>query len=211
MNDRQFTGWPREAFDVLLQLDGEPSEQVRQRCRTEREQLVRQPMIALMNDVADADEAYEDFSVWSYAKMAWYWQNQPAVVRIRKFLELSLGFDLDGLRVQGAWWYADSPQVERYRRAVADDAVGEQLTTILDALRAKEFTLTGDVMKRVPRGYDKEHPRAGLLKHRTVRVQRPLGCDDWLHTPAVVDRVLEVFGELRPMTTWFATHVSAST
>lgn len=204
-----FTGWPPEAFDVLLQLDGEPSEEVRERCRADREQLVRQPMIALMNDVADADGTYEDFSVWSYATMAWYWQHQPAVVRIRKFLELSLSFDLDGLHVQGAWWYADSTQVERYRHAVAADASGEQLAGIVDALRAKGFTITGDVLKRLPRGYAIEHPRAELLKHRTVRAQLPLGCDDWLHTSAVVDRVLEVFGELRPMTTWFAANVSA--
>jgi hypothetical protein len=201
----RFTGWPREAFDVLLQLDGEPSPEVRERCRRDRERLVRQPMIALMNDVADADGMYEDFSVWSFGKMVWYWQHQPAVVRIRKFLELSLGFDLDGLQVQGAWWYAPGPEIERYRRAV-----DKELSDIVDALRAKGFTITGDVMKRIPRGYDRDHPHAELLRHRTLLAQRPLGCDDWLHTPQVVDRVLAAFGELRPMMSWFSTHVSVS-
>jgi hypothetical protein len=201
----RFTGWPREAFDVLLQLDGEPSPEVRERCRRDRERLVRQPMIALMNDVADADGMYEDFSVWSFGKMVWYWQHQPAVVRIRKFLELSLGFDLDGLQVQGAWWYAPGPEIERYRRAV-----DKELSDIVDALRAKGFTITGDVIKRIPRGYDRDHPHAELLRHRTLLAQRPLGCDDWLHTPQVVDRVLAAFGELRPMMSWFSTHVSVS-
>jgi hypothetical protein len=201
----RFTGWPREAFDVLLQLDGEPSPEVRERCRRDRERLVRQPMIALMNDVADADGMYEDFSVWSFGKMVWYWQHQPAVVRIRKFLELSLGFDLDGLQVQGAWWYAPGLEIERYRQAV-----DKELSDIVEALRAKGFTITGDVMKRIPRGYDRDHPHAELLRHRTLLAQRPLGCDDWLHTPQVVDRVLAAFGELRPMMSWFSTHVSVS-
>ena len=201
----RFTGWPREAFDVLLQLDGDPAPEVRERCRRDRERLVRQPMIALMNDVADADGTYEDFSVWSFAKMAWYWQHQSAVVRIRKFLELSLGFDLDGLQVQGAWWYAPGPEIERYRQAV-----NEELSEIVDVLQAKGFTITGDVMKRVPRGYDKDHPQAELLRHRTLLAQRPLGCEEWLHTPEVVDRVLDAFGELRPMMSWFSTHVSVS-
>ncbi len=201
----RFTGWPREAFDVLLQLDGEPSEEVRERCRRGRERLVRQPMIALMNDVADADGTYEDFSVWSFGKLPWYWQHQPAVVRIRKFLELSLGFDLDGLQVQGAWWYAPGPEIERYRQAV-----NGELSDIVDALRAKGFAITGDVMKRIPRGYERDHPHAELLMHRTLLAQRPLGCDDWLHTPQVVDRVLAAFGDLRPMMSWFSTHVSVS-
>jgi hypothetical protein len=47
-----FAGWPRAAFDVLLELDGDPSAEVRRRCRRDREELVRRPMIELLNAVA---------------------------------------------------------------------------------------------------------------------------------------------------------------
>ncbi len=168
-------------------------------------------MVALMQDLADADEAYEDFWVWSFGqKRVWDWQHQPAVIRVRRYLELSLSFDLDGLQAQGAWWFADRSQIERFRHAVDETDSGEQLTTVVHALRAAGFGITGDVMKRVPRGYDPEHPRAELLKHRSLLAQQLLGCDEWLHTPAVVDRVLEAFHDLGPMMSWFTSHVSMS-
>lgn len=207
MTARQFAGWPRGAFDVLLQLDGDPTTEVRERLRSDRERLVREPMIALMNDVAAADETYEDVSVFSF-KMSWYWQHQVAVIRIRKYLELSLAFDLDGLNVQGAWWFADQAQVERYRRAVDDAGIGEQLAAALYDLREKGFRITGKMLKGVPRGYQPDHMRADLLRHRSVLAQLPLGDDEWLHSAEVVDRVLTVFDDLRSMMFWFRDHVS---
>src|SRR5262245_11306563 len=98
---RRFTGWPVEAFDVLLQLDGDPPLAVRERHRKDRERLVREPMVALLQDIADADPAYEDFSVWHYGKTVWWWQHQAAAVRIAPNLELGMRFDLDGLQIGG--------------------------------------------------------------------------------------------------------------
>ncbi|MGH3487864.1 MAG: DUF2461 family protein, partial [Actinopolymorphaceae bacterium] len=60
------------------------------------------------------------------------------------------------------------------------------------------------------RGYPVGHPRAGMLRHRSLIAKRPLGCEDWLHTPAAVDRVLAAFAELRPLTSWLATYVAGN-
>ena len=201
-----FEGWPRSAFDVLLQLEGEPSADTRQRCRREREDLVRQPMIGLLNAVADADPAYEDFSVWGYGEVLLRaWQRQGAIVRVSRNVEYGVGFDLDGLHVSLAWWYASSEQIERYRAAVADPGSGPRLVAILNKLDG--YKITGDLMKRPLRGYA-DHPRAELLRHRSLIVSRSLGCDDWIHTPAAADRVLAAFDELRPMSRWLVTKVS---
>ncbi len=197
-----FTGWPTEAFDVLLKLDGEPSMEFREQCRKDRERLVRRPMIDLLNDLANADETYEDFFVWSFHKMLWPWQRQVGVIRVRRNLELALAFDLDGLEVHGNCWFTDQAGRERYRRAVDEAGSGQQLQALLGDLRNAGFAVSGDVMKRVPRDYAPDHPRAELLKHRSLRIEMPLGCDDWLHSPEVVDRVLGVFSALRPMMSW---------
>src|SRR5580698_2922821 len=37
----QFHGWPEQAYDVLLELDGDPARETRERVRRERETLVR--------------------------------------------------------------------------------------------------------------------------------------------------------------------------
>jgi hypothetical protein len=199
----RFTGWPEQAFDVLLQLDGDPSVAQRQKCRRDRERLVRQPMAALLNDVADADPRYDDFSVWGYGTMVWWWQHQGAVVRIGGKLELGLRFDLDGLDVSGGW--ANGAQ-DKYRAAVAQESTGRELDAILKALQGNGCELSGDVMKRNPRGYPADHPRSELLRYRSFSVTQPLGCDDWLHTPEAVDRVLASFAELRPLTSWLLEH-----
>jgi len=49
---------------VLLELGGVPSRETRERVRHQREEHVRQPMIDLLNDLADVDPWYEDFAVW---------------------------------------------------------------------------------------------------------------------------------------------------
>jgi uncharacterized protein (DUF2461 family) len=106
-----------------------------------------------------------------------------------------------------AWWYAPSDQISRYRAAVADPGSGPRLVTILRRLEREGFVISGDLLKRPLRGYA-DHPRAELLRHRSVIASRPLGCDDWIHTPAAADRVLTAFDQLRPLSRWLLKYVS---
>lgn len=202
-----FEGWPRSAFDVLLQLEGDPSAQVRQSCRRDREDLVRRPMIDLLNAVADTDPECEDFAVWRYGETVPAWQRQSAMVRLGRCIELAIRFDLDGLEISAAWWYAPSEQIERYRTAVAEQGPGRRLVTIVRSLERDGFTISGDLLKRPLRGYSADHPRAALLRHRSLVATRHLGCDDWIHTPAALDHVLHGFSQLRPLTRWLLKNV----
>jgi Conserved hypothetical protein (DUF2461) len=206
---RAFTGWPEEAYEILLQLDGDPSVAVREGLRKDRLRLVRQPMIDLLGDLADADAAYEDFSAWGLGSMVWPWQRQVGVVRVGTNAEFSLSFDLDGLAIGAGWWYPDAEYVASYRAAVASDASGPELVGIVTALQDDGFEIGGNRLKRAPRGYPADHPRADLLRHRMLALTRPLGCDDWLHTPEAVDRVLEAYELLRPLGSWHVEHVEA--
>lgn len=200
----RFSGWPETAFDVLLELDGDPPADVREKCRQRREQLVRQPMIALLHELADADEAYEDFSVEGFRSPEYgRWQHQYATISIRRTLALGLAFDLDGLRVRGGWSPGAPAELERYRRAVADERSGDELVDVLRPLRENGFEFDGNTMKRMPRGYAADHPRAELLRYRSLIAERPLGCEDWLQTPRTIERVLGAFEELGPFLAWF--------
>ncbi|WP_328324604.1 DUF2461 domain-containing protein [Kribbella sp. NBC_00382] len=204
-----FAGWPPEAFDVLLRLEGEPSVEVRRECRREREELVRQPMVELLDAMAYEDAAYEDFAVWRYGGVLLEaWQRQGAIVRLGPNVELSLRFDLDGLQVSLAWWYAPPVQIERYRAAVADSGSGPRLVAVIRKLEREGFEISGDLLKRPLRGYPADHPRAELLRHRSVIATRPLGGDDWIHTPAAADQVRFTFTQLRPLARWLVEHVA---
>ncbi|MFF2327244.1 MULTISPECIES: DUF2461 family protein [unclassified Streptomyces] len=205
---RAFSGWTEQAFELLLQLEGSPSQEARETRRKDRERLVRQPMIALLNDVADADAAYEDFSVWGFRKDPWWWQHQAAVIRIARNVEIGLRFDLDGLLIRGGWSYPDPGQIPSFREAVSARDTGPGLAHAVEALGARGYGITGDIMKRMPRGYDAGHPRADLLRHRSVLAVRPLGGDCAEHTPALVDAVLRAAKELDPLLSWLAEHVT---
>lgn len=166
-------------------------------------------MVGLLNAVADADPEYEDFAVWGYGDVLLdAWQRQRAIVRLARNVELGVRFDLDGLEVGLAWWYAPSEQIERYRTAVADAASGQRLVAVLRKLERDGFVISGDLLKRPLRGYPVDHPRAELLRHRSLIASRPLGCDEWIHTAAAADRVLDAFHQLRPLARWLVKNVS---
>ena len=198
----RFDGWPEDAYGVLLELDGEPSLQTRERVRRRREQQVRQPMIDLLNDLADADPWYEDFAVWRYASTAYWWQNQCAIVRVARNVEIGVRFNVDGLRIKAAWHYADSQQIALFRAAVAADESGRALQDLVLSLTADGHEIRGDVMKRIPRGYPADHPRADLLRHRSLMASREFEPD----AVRGVEPVYRACERLRPLLGWLAEH-----
>lgn len=198
----RFRGWPEQAYAVLLELGGEPSRETRERLRRQREQQVRQPMIDLLSDLADVDPWYEDFSVWRYASTAWWWQNQCAIVRVARKVEIGFRFNLDGLRITAAWWYAGPEQIALFRAATAAEESGRTLEGLVSSLAADGHEILGDVMKRVPRGYPADHPRGGLLKHRSLIAARELESD----TLRDVEPVYRTCERLRPLLDWLAEH-----
>jgi hypothetical protein len=220
---RRFGGWPEEAFDVLLRLEGDPPAAVREGLREERERLVREPMVALMRDLADEDAFYRRFTVHGFHKLAEPWQRQIGFVRPERHVDQRVILDLDGLSVEGSGWYFDpgsytSPQREAFLAAAEDETSGSDLASIIDTLQKQGYDVTGTTMRRIPKSYppghprarllrQADHPRAELLRLRSLEASRHLGSGQWLHSPEAEERVLEAFEELRTMTSWYTEHV----
>src|SRR5437879_13722287 len=84
----------------------------------------------------------------------------------------------------------DPVQLARFRAAVVDDRQGRPLVAILAKLTRAGFVVgSHEVLQRVPRGLDADHPRADLLKRKGLivtfpRLPRTLlvgrGLVDWL-------------------------------
>jgi uncharacterized protein (DUF2461 family) len=203
---RRFSGWPEQAYAVLLKLGGEPSKQTRERVRRQREEHVRQPMIALLNDLADADPWYENFAVWHYASTAFWWQNQCAVVRVARSIEIDFRFNVDGLGISAAWRYASPEQIALFRAAVAADESGRRLAELVSSLAGDGHDIRGDVMTRIPRGYPADHPRADLLKYRSLIAARELESDSLRD----VEPVYRACERLRPLLDWLSGHAVAA-
>jgi uncharacterized protein (TIGR02453 family) len=112
-----------------------------------------------------------------------------------------------GLFVAGGYWETSSAQVDRLRRAVADDVAGAALERALDAVRKAGFEVGGETITRVPPGYEKDHPRAELLKHKTLTARKELGCPDWVATKRAKAEIVKAWRRLAPLTSWLDTHV----
>lgn len=68
----------------------------------------------------------------------------------------------------------DGPALARFRQAVAEDTRGTELVKILASLGKKGFQVSShDMLARVPKGFDPEHPRAEHLRRKGLHVTFP--------------------------------------
>jgi uncharacterized protein (TIGR02453 family) len=120
---------------------------------------------------------------------------------------LYLQISAAGLFVAGGYWDTSSAQVERLRRAIADDVAGPALERTLVAVRKAGFEVGGHTITRVPPGYPKDHPRGTLLRHKSLTAHRDLGCPDWIATKRAKTEIVKTWRKLAPLTAWLDTHV----
>src|SRR5688500_15325016 len=101
------------------------------------------------------------------------------------YLQLSA----DGLLVGGGYHSHSPAQLARYRNAVDAAGTGEQLQHIVDSIAWAGFRIEGEKLKTVPRSYAKDHPRAELLKHKSLSASVALRQPAWLPSPAAEDGI----------------------
>src|SRR5437588_7191114 len=66
-----------------------------------------------------------------------------------------------GLAAGSGMYHMAPDQLERYRRAVAEDRTGEELRKVIAEAERHDIMITGhQSLKTTPRGYPKDHPRA---------------------------------------------------
>jgi uncharacterized protein (TIGR02453 family) len=101
-------------------------------------------------------------------------------------------------------------QLERYREAVAADASGERLTTIVGDLRAAKYEVGWSALKTAPRGYPKDHPRVELLRHKSLWLGRRLGPGRGIPRDRALGHARSVFAAAAPLEAWLTEHVGHS-
>lgn len=102
----------------------------------------------------------------------------------------------------------DATALARFRQAVVEEARGKELDKILASLRKKGFEPSShDVLKRVPKGFDPEHPRAEHLKRKGLVVRFPAIPKALLTSPKLVAHLAAQVKTAAPLVEWlvFAT------
>ncbi len=89
-----------------------------------------------------------------------------------------------------------------YRDAVADDKSGKELAKLAAKLTKAGYRLTEPSYKKVPRGFDPEHPRAELLKNNGLAAMLETKHPAELHTPKFPAFCLKHFKAVAAVNTW---------
>lgn len=88
-----------------------------------------------------------------------------------------------------------------YRAAVSEERYGANLENALGNL-GKDYTVNGEQLKRVPPGYDRDHPRGDLLRYKSLYVSSPHLPPDLLTSPDLVPTCTEYFKKMLPVHRW---------
>ncbi len=109
-----------------------------------------------------------------------------------------------GVRVGGGFYEASGERLAAIRDAIADDRTGPQLKRLLTKLEKAGFEIGGEQLKTAPRGYDKDHPRIDLLRHKQIIAGSPYGFEKLIHSTELLDRIREDWRALNPLVSWLA-------
>ncbi|MFQ5907557.1 MAG: DUF2461 domain-containing protein [Thermoplasmata archaeon] len=114
-----------------------------------------------------------------------------------------IGFDWEGWGIHGGHHMFSKPMLQAYREAVDDETLGRELEETMKPLQRAGGYEIGEVKyKRVPRGYDPDHPRAHWLKYGGLWAYRNFKEPEILQKPELVDRCFDVAQELAPLHHW---------
>jgi uncharacterized protein (TIGR02453 family) len=206
-----FQGWPEEALDFYEGLEADNSKTYWTAHKAIYEEKVRGPMADLLEELGpDFGEGkiFRPYRDVRFSKDKSPYQTHIGAVVGDGYIQLSA----NGLAA-GSGMHGMAPdQVDRYRRAVADDKTGEELEGIISGIERQEIVVHGhDALKSAPRGYPADHPRIGLLRYKGIVTWKEWPVEPWLGTQAAKQHVAAFLAASQPLCAWLSGNVGPST
>jgi uncharacterized protein (TIGR02453 family) len=206
--DVSFAGIPTAALDFYEDLEADNSKAFWTTHKHVYDESVRAPIEALAEGLAKefgTPKFFRPYRDVRFSKDKTPYKTHQGVW----FSESStyLHISAAGLFVAAGYWDTSSAQVDRLRRGVADDVAGPRLERTLADLRRKRFEIGGHELTRVPSGYDRDHPRADLLRYKSLTARRDFGCPAWLATKRARTEVTKAWRTMGSLVSWLDTHV----
>ncbi len=203
-----FTGIPIAALDFYEDLEVDNSKAFWTAHKHIYDEQIKAPIEALIGELAPefgAAKLFRPYRDVRFAKDktpykvhqgAWFGESS-------RYVHISAA----GLFVAAGYWDCAPDQIERMRRAVDDDVAGAELERAVAAVTKAGFELGGQQLTRVPSGFAKDHPRAELLRYKTLTAHRELGSPAWLSTKRAKTEIAKAWRSMGPLTDWLHTHV----
>ncbi|QNN54240.1 DUF2461 domain-containing protein [Nocardioides mesophilus] len=205
-----FQGFPAAALDFYDDLEMDNTRSFWAAHKQQYDEAVRAPMDALVAELAEEfgpAKVFRPFRDVRFAKdKTPYKTHQGAYVAASPACGWYVQVSAPGVRVGAGFYDAGRERLAAIRSAIDDERTGSELEKLLAALTAAGWEVGGDRLKTSPRGYDVDHPRIELLRHRSLSVGRSYGFEPVIHTPALADKVRADWRAARPLVEWVTRH-----
>lgn len=207
-----FAGFPVAALDFYDDLEVDNTKSYWEKHKATYDADVKAPMVALVSALAPEfaldRQSYKVFRPYRDVRFAKdktpYKTNQGAYVAVAPATGWYVEISARGVRTGGGCYDMGGPRLAAYRDAVADEKTGARLTRITNKLTRAGFELGGETLKTAPRGYDAQHGRIDLLRHKSLYAGKSYGFEKVIHTAALLDEVRADWQALRPLIEWLA-------
>ena len=206
-----FRGWPTEALEFYEGLEADNSKTFWLAHKEVYEKQVLAPMTELLAELEPEFGAGKIFR--PYRDVRFSADKSPYKTAMGATLELGgyVQFSARGLAAGSGRYHLEADELDRYRKAVADDATGAPLAKLVAALNRKGIeTAAHDSLKTVPRGYPKDHPRAELLRGKGLIAWKEWPAAAWMETAAAKKRVVDFLRAARALRDWLDANLDAN-
>ena len=173
-----FTGFPSQALDFYDDLEADNSRTFWEKHKGTYEYSVKRPMVAMLAALEDEFGVAKVFRPYRDIRFAKdktpYKTHQGAFVGVAPATGYYVEVSAAGVRIGGGTYHAAGPELSLIREGMAEERSGKVLERIVRDLERGSFEIGGDQLKTSPRGYDKDHPRIDLLRHKSVIASRAI-------------------------------------
>lgn len=211
-----FTGFPAAAFDFYEALDADNSKVFWQANKATFETCIKGPMAELCEELEEDAGSFHLFRPYNDLRFARdrppYKTAQGAFAEAEGGTGRYLHISAEGMLVAAGYYSMAKDQLERFRRAVADESTGPDVESRSAVLVAEGYSIGAiDELKSAPRGYPKDHPRIELLRRKGLMASRSWPVAGWMHTKKAVAKVRETWAAAAPLCAWLDVNVGPST
>jgi len=208
--DTTFEGFPEAALDFYDDLEMDNTRSFWEAHRAVYDEAVAKPMRALVAELEPEFGTAKVFRPYRDVRFAKdktpYKTHQGAFVAIGPSTGYYVQIGAPGVRVSVGFYDASSARLAAVRAAIDDDGHGSDLEAIVADLTGAGWELGGDRVKTAPRGYDVDHPRIELLRHKSMFLGKEHGFAPYIHTAELADRVRADWRAATPFVDWVLAH-----
>ena len=202
----EFAGFPVAALDFYDDLEMDNTKTFWNAHKDVYESAVKAPMTALMRALEPEFGTAKIFRPYRDVRFAKdktpYKNHQGAFVASGPATGWYIQVGAPGVRVGVGFYEASSSRLTAIRDAIADEKRGRQLQRILTKLLHQGWELGGETLKTAPRGYEADHPRIDLLRHKSMTLGKSYGFEPLIHTPELLDAVRADWRAATPFVRW---------